>query len=331
MSARTAGKRRAGVKIVALRVAALHIAVVVALFALQFALPEYHRLGVTRIMILAVFAIGYNILFGYTGLLSLGHAMFFGAGLYAAGLTAYHLGWSVPLAFAAGVGAVALLGLAVGCVALRTTGVSFMIVTLMFSQVAYLATLYFTEYTRGDEGLVLPAAARGFNALGARIDLTDPTTRYNIALALLALAIALAYALARSGIGRAMVAIRENEPRARMLGYNTFAIKLQALVVSAALSSAAGAAYALLFAYLGSSFAAIQYSIDALLYTLLGGAGTVLGPVVGAFLMFYLVDVASQYTSAHLLVVGVALVLLVLYFPRGILGTIKHRRAPWLP
>ena len=311
--------------------ALLHIAVIAFLFALQFVLPEYHRLSVTRIMILAVFALGYNVLLGYTGLLSLGHAMFFGAGLYAAGLSVYHLGWSVPLAFGGGVVAGASLALVVGIIALRTGGVSFMIVTLMFAQVAYLATLYFTDYTRGDEGLVLPTAARSFNLAGAQINLADPVTRYNLALALLAIAIGIIYVAVKSRFGRAMIAVRENEARAQMLGYDTFAVKLRALVLSGALSAAAGAAYALLFAYIGSSFAAIQYSIDALLYTLLGGAGTVLGPLLGAFVMFYLIDIASEYTNAYLLVAGLALIFLVLYFPRGILGTIKHRYLTWLP
>ena len=314
-----------------IKTAAVPVAIIALLFLLQFVLPEYHRLSVTRIMILAVFAMGYNVLFGYTGLLSLGHAMFFGAGLYAAGMSVYHLGWSVPLAFAGGIAAGTVLALLVGCIALRTSGVSFMIVTLMFAQVAYLATLYFTGYTRGDEGLVLPSAARSFDFFGASVNLADPTTRYNLSLLLLAVAMAVIYQLVRSGTGRAMIAVRENESRAQMLGYNTFAVKLNALVISGALSSAAGAAYALLFAYIGSSFTTIQYSIDALLYTLLGGPGTLLGPLFGAFLMFYLVDVASQYTSAYLLVAGFALIFLVLYFPRGILGTVKHRWLPWLP
>ena len=309
----------------------VHLAVIAVLFLLQFILPEYHHLTMTRIMILAIFAMGYNVLFGYTGLLSLGHAMFFGAGLYGAGLTAYHLGWSVPLAFASGIIAGALLSLLVGCIALRTTGVAFMIVTLMLSQVAYLATLYFTRYTRGDEGLVLPQAARSFGFFGATVDLTNPTTRYNLALLLLGIAMLIIYRLVRGKTGRALVAVRENEPRAQMLGYNTFAIKLKALLVSGTLSATAGAAFALMFAYIGSSFTTIQYSIDALLFTLLGGPGTVLGPVLGTFLMFYLIDIASQYTSAYLLVAGLALIFLVLYFPRGILGTIKHRWLPWLP
>ena len=309
----------------------LHLSVIAALFIIQFFLPEYHHLTITRVMILAIFAMGYNLLFGYVGLLSLGHAMFFGAGLYTAGMTTYHLGWSVPAAFAGGIAVGAVASLLIGIIALRTTGVSFMIVTMMFSQTAYLATLYFTTYTRGDEGFVLPEAARSFDMFGHIINLTDATTRYNIALILLVISMVVIFTLVRSQTGRALVAIRENEARTQMLGYNTFAIKLKALTVSGTLSATSGAAYALLFAYVGSSFTTIQYSIDALLYTLLGGAGTVLGPIVGTFMMFFMIDVVSEYTAAYLLVTGVLLIILVLFFPKGILGAVKNRWVKWLP
>ncbi|MFB2551482.1 branched-chain amino acid ABC transporter permease [Ensifer soli] len=314
-----------------LKVLLLHAGVLLLLFALQFVLPAYHQLALTRIMVLATFAMGYNLLFGYTGLLSLGHAMFFAAGLYGAGLSAYHLGWSVPAAFLAGIAAGAALSLVIGLVALRTSGVAFMIVTMMFAQVAYLSTLYFTNYTRGDEGLVMPAAARAFTLAGHRFDLTDPALRYNLALLLLALTMAVVLAIVKGPSGRPLVAIRENEPRTLMLGYDTFRLKLRALVLSGTISATAGAAYALLFAYVGSSFAAISYSIDALLHTLLGGAGTVLGPLVGTLVMFYLVDLISAHTSAYLLVTGVVLVALVLFFPKGLLGTVRERWLPWLP
>jgi branched-chain amino acid transport system permease protein len=309
----------------------LHVGVVLLLFVLQFILPEYHHLIATRVMILAVFAMGYNVLFGYTGLLSLGHAMFFATGLYAAGLTVYHLEWGVLPAFAFAILSGALVSGIVGTVALRTTGVAFMIVTMMFAQVAYLATLYFTSYTRGDEGLVLPQTARSFSLLGLRVDLVDPSTRYFIALGLLSVSMIIVYRLVRGATGRELIAIRENESRTRMLGYNTFIIKLKAVVISGTLSATAGATYALLFAYVGSSFAGFQYSIDALLFTLLGGAGTVLGPLLGSFTMFYLVDIASDYTTAYLLVAGVVLIVLVLFFPKGILGTVREKWLPWLP
>ncbi|HMO73551.1 MAG TPA: branched-chain amino acid ABC transporter permease [Paracoccaceae bacterium] len=283
--------------------------------------------AVARIMVLATFATGYNIAFGTTGLLSLGHALFFGAGIYACGLLVAQAGIAAAPALVAGLLAGGAMAAAVGVLALRTGGVSFMIVTLMFAQAGYLSTLYFGTWTRGDEGFVLPRAAR---AIGA-IDLSADTPRYLAALVLFSAGLLIHLALTRSALGRAMVAMRENEERSRMLGYDPFRVKLAALALSGAYAGAAGAAYAVLFGYVGATFASIQYSILPLLYVLLGGAGTVLGPFLGALVMFYLIDLSSSVTTAHLAVVGGALLLLVLFAPRGILGWVRERWAPWLP
>jgi branched-chain amino acid transport system permease protein len=309
----------------------LHLGVLAALFALQFALPDYHHRSFARILVLASYASGYNLLLGYTGLLSLGHAMLFAAGLYGAGLSVQLLGLDAASGFGIGLLSGLALALAVGAVALRTSGVAFMIVTLMFSQAAFLTTLDFAAFTRGDEGFTLPEASQRYAIGDFWLDLTDPSTRYNMALLLFAACLMASFFLVRSPIGRVLIAIRENEPRTTMLGYHTFRYKLLALVVSGAISGAAGATYALLFSYVGSSFASIEYSILPLLWVLLGGVGTILGPLIGTALMFYLVDTISGYTSAHLLVVGFALVLLVLLFPKGIWGTLRAKAAPWLP
>ncbi len=309
----------------------LHLGVIALLFALNFVLPDYHQSLVSRILVLSVFAMGYNLLFGYAGLLSLGHAMFFAAGLYGAGLAVAHLGWGVPAAFAGGLLCGALLSLAVGVLALRTSGVAFMIVTMMFSQALFLAILYFAPWTGGDQGVVVPQAARVVHLAGIFLDLTNATVRYMAALALFSISLLLTLAIVRSRHGRVLVAIRENEERTKMLGYDTFAGKLAATVVSGTTCAAAGAAYALLFGYVGSNFASIQYSILPLLWVLLGGAATTLGPLVGTLVMYYVIDVTSFYTSAYLLVVGAALILLVLFFPQGILGTVRQRLAGWLP
>ncbi|MGI6854802.1 branched-chain amino acid ABC transporter permease [Mesorhizobium sp. 1B3] len=313
------------------RVVALHAAVILGLFLLQFVLPDYHHGVLARVMVLAVFAMGYNLTFGYAGLLSLGHAMFFAAGLYGAGLPLYHLGWGVAASFAGGIVAGAVLALAIGLLALRTTGVAFMIVTMMFAQVLYLTVFYFGTWTRGDEGLVLPQTQRILSAGGIQLDLTNPMTRYMAALCLFSIVLIAMLAVIRSPLGRVLVAIRENEERTRMLGYDTFANKLIAVVASGAICAAAGAAYALLFGYVGATFASVQYSILPLLWVLLGGAATTLGPFVGTLFMYYAVDITSGFTSAWLLVVGVALILLVLFFPKGILGTIREKWLPWLP
>ncbi|TGS09157.1 branched-chain amino acid ABC transporter permease [Mesorhizobium sp. M2E.F.Ca.ET.209.01.1.1] len=310
---------------------ALHIGVIALLFALNFVLPDYHQGLFARIMALAVFAMGYNLLFGYVGLLSLGHAMFFSAGLYGAGLTVYHLGWGMPEAFVAGVACGALLALVIGLLALRTSGVAFMIVTMMFAQVFYLLILYFAAWTGGDQGLVIQQASRVVSIGGASFDLTDPTVRYMSALALFAIVLFVTLAVVRSRFGRVLAAIRENEERAKMLGYDTVANKLAAVVASGAICAASGAAYALLFGYVGSNFASIQYSILPLLWVLLGGAATTLGPLIGTLFMYYVTDITSGFTSAYLLIVGVALILLVLFAPKGIMGSIRERWLRWLP
>jgi branched-chain amino acid transport system permease protein len=312
-------------------VLAIHASVVVALAAAQFVVPPFHHSLLARIMVLAAYAVGYNILLGYAGLMSLGHAMFFAAGMYGAGLPLLYLGAGAPQALLLGVGASVTLAATTGVLALRTSGVSFLILTWMFAQAFYLSTLYFNAITLGDQGFVLSGHLPPVSLWAVRLTLTDPVVRYNLALLTFALCLGVSLWLARSPIGRVLIAIRENEERTRMLGYNTFAYKLLALVLSAAVAGASGCVYAITTAYVGASFATILYSIYPLLWTLLGGPGTVLGPFVGAAVMTYLVETASGVTSGYLIVVGIALAVLATRFPAGILGTVRHRWVPWLP
>ena len=179
----------------------------------------------------------------------------------------------------------------------------------------------------GDDGFALAATSRRF--LG--FDLSTDTPRFLAALAIFAAGLLASLALVRSPFGRTMVAMRENEERSRMLGYNPFTVKLGALTISGLYAGSAGAAYAILFGYVGASFATIQYSILPMLYVLLGGAGTTLGPFLGALLMFVLIEAATGLTTAHQFITGAALVVLVLFAPKGILGTIRERWARWLP
>lgn len=309
------------------KVWALHLGVLLLLAVLQGVLPAYHANNLARIMVLAVFAMGYNIAFGYTGLLSLGHALFFGFGMYGMGLAVWQVEWSFFPAVILGLLAGGVSALAVGVLALRTAGVSFMIVTLMFAQAGYLTVLYFNQYTRGDQGFAVEAFAR--QVFGS--DLAQDGPRAVAAFVLFAVALGANLWLVRSPFGRVMVAMRENEERSRMLGYDPFRVKLIVMGVSGLYAGAAGAAFGVLFGYVGANFATVQYSILPMLYVLMGGAGVVLGPLLGAAVMFYLIDIASGLTSAHLMVVGVALVVLVLFAPRGLLGMVRERWLPWLP
>lgn len=305
----------------------LHGGLLALLLVLQFILPAYHHGNLSRIMVLAVYAMGYNIMFGYTGLLSLGHALFFAAGMYGMGLSVQFLGASPAPAMIAGLIAGLVVSAALGALALRTADVAFMIVTLMFAQAGYLTVLYFGAITRGDEGFVIQQAQR---MLGS-IDLSDPANRYFAAFVLFSLCMIAVLWLVQSPFGKVLVAIRENEERARMLGYDVFRHKLIAVILSGTMSAAAGAAYGLLFGYVGATFASVQYSIFPLLWVLLGGAGTVLGPFVGTLFMFYLIDLSSTLTSAYMLIAGVALVLLTLFAPQGLVGELRNRIWRWLP
>lgn len=309
----------------------VHLAVLLLLLAAQLVLPPFHHTMLARIMILAVYAIGYNVLLGYTGLMSLGHAMFFAAGMYGTGLTVFYLEFGAVGAFLVGVLASVLASVVIGLVALRTSGVAFLIVTMMFSQAFYLATLYFNEITMGDQGLILSGRLQPLQLAGLRLAFADPIVKYNAALVVFALCLSLSVWLAGSPIGRVLVAVRENEERTRLLGYNTFNYKLLSLVISGGIAGASGATYALMFSYVGSTFASILYSIYPLLWALLGGTGTTLGPLVGTALMAYIVDITSGLTSSYLMVVGATLVVLVMWFPPGVMGWVRARWVPWLP
>jgi branched-chain amino acid transport system permease protein len=251
--------------------------------------------------------------------------------MYGAGLPIYYLQFGAIQAFCIGVLVSLMLSTVFGLIALRTSGVSFLIVTMMFAQACYLAILYFNKVTMGDQGFILSKSLESVALGSAEFAFSDPAVKYNVALLVFAGCFLLSAVLAGSPTGRVLIAVRENEERTGLLGYNTFKYKLLSLVISGGISGAAGASYALLFSYVGASFASILYSIYPLLWTLLGGTGTTIGPMIGTGFMFYLVDFASGLTSSYLLVVGAVLVMLILWFPQGIMGSIRARWLPWLP
>lgn len=219
----------------------------------------------------------------------------------------------------------------IGAVALRTSGVSFLIVTLMFGQTAFLSVLYFDQFTLGQDGFTLTKELQPLVLGSTSFSYTDPNFKYNAAWLLFAVCLILSNLLILSPIGRVLIAIRENEERTQMLGYNTYLYKLFALTLSGTLSGLAGSVHALLFSYVGATFAEIHHSIAPLLWTLLGGVGTTLGPLVGTGIMHYLIDFTSGWTSAYLLIVGAILVLLVIGAPQGLMGMIRQKWMQWLP
>lgn len=287
-----------------------------------------------KIMVLSVFAMSLDLLVGFAGLVSLGHAAFFGLGAYALMLLspqyeAASLWLSVPAAIA-----VAAIGaLIIGALVLRTSGVYFIMVTLAFAQMLY----YFAIKSKalgGSDGAYIylkPDAA----ILGWRpFDLGNRVHFYYVALAVMVATYALLRTVLRSLFGHVVLGIRANEQRMRALGYPVFRYKLAAFVLAGALAGLAGYLEAAQYGYVSPEFFGWQESGSLLMMVILGGIGTLFGPILGAFALTLLQDVLSDEAIFHgfhkhwLLPMGIFVVLAVLLLPRGIGGLALGRRAP---
>ena len=266
---------------------------------------------------MALFACAFNLLIGYVGLLSFGHAAFLGMGSY---LTAHAAKvWGLPpeLAILTGVAVAAGLGLIIGYLAIRRQGIYFAMITLAFAQMVYFFCVQ-APFTGGEDGL--RAVPRGY-FLGL-FDLRDPFTMYYFVLAVFLLGFGLIVRSIYSPFGQVLKAIRENEPRAVSLGYDADRYKLLAFVLSAALSGLAGSTKALVFQF--ASLTDVFWTMSGLvvLMTLIGGIGTILGPVVGAFIIITMETYLAQAGSWVTIIEGIIFVICVLTFRQGIVGVI---------
>lgn len=264
----------------------------------------------------ALFACAFNLLLGYTGLLSFGHAAFFATAGYTAGyfMTTKHFG--PALGILTGTAAAAALGFMVGSLVVRRQGIYFSMITLAMAQLMYFVYLE-APFTGGEDGL--QAIPRGH--LFWIINLESDRTLYYVVLAIVALGIALIWRTIHSPFGQVLKAIRENEPRAISLGYDVNRYKVLAFVISATLAGLAGATKALVFGFVTLTDADWHTSGDVVLMTLLGGLGTVSGPVVGAFGIVILEDQLSDKVGSFVTVItGAIFVICVLIFRRGIVG-----------
>lgn len=301
-----------------------HRVAAVLLFLLVLpALMPYEALA-ANILIFGLFAVGFNLLLGYTGMLSFGHAAFLGAGSYATGMAIVHAQVPWLLAIGLGVLAATAVGAVMGYLAIRTRGIYFAMVTLALGQIVYYAFYKAEKWTGGENGLRginIPAVQFG----SLRFDFTDPTTKYYFVLIFVALALWLVSRILASPFGAVMEAIRENEKRAAACGYDVARSKLLVFVLSAALCGLAGALRALHLSVVPIDSLHYLQSGQVVMMCLLGGMGTFFGPFVGAGVFLYLEDVVTNLTRYWMAVVGGVFMLFVLFFPRGIWGTLIHR------
>jgi branched-chain amino acid transport system permease protein len=268
-----------------------------------------------RMMIFAIAAVSLDLVLGYGGMVSFGHAAYLGIGAYAVGILAHHGIASGFLQWPLAIGASALLALLIGAVSLRTSGVSFIMITLAFTQMLYYLGISLEAYG-GDDGMRLPARSQ----FGGLVDLRDPAAFYYVVLGILVGFVLLGRRLTESRFGMVIRGARSNELRMRAIGYTTFPYKLLAFVVAGAMCGTAGALLVNQTEYLTPEFMHWTRSGDIMFMVILGGMGTLVGPVIGAIAFLLLEDLLSAWTVHWQIILGPVLVLVVLYARRGLAG-----------
>ncbi|MEI6738479.1 MAG: branched-chain amino acid ABC transporter permease [Pseudomonadota bacterium] len=268
----------------------------------------------------ALFACAFNLLIGFTGLLSFGHAMFFGVAAYVCGHAAKVWGFTPEVAIIFGTITAALIGYFVGWLAVRRQGIYFAMITLAMAQMIYFICVQ-VPFTYAEDGI--QSIPRG--KLFGLINLADDLAMYYFVLAVFLFGFWLIYRTVHSPFGQVLKSIRENEPRALSLGYDVNKYKLLAFVISAGLAGLAGATKSLVLGLATLTDASWQMSGEVVLMTLLGGMGTILGPVVGASAIIAMQNYLSGLGSMVTVIMGVTFVVCVLVFRRGIVGEIAHR------
>ena len=301
----------------------------VALAAALAAPFHFYPVFLSQILCFALFAGAFNLLFGYAGMLSFGHAALFGSGAYAAALLVRDIGAAPLLAVFAGAVAGALVGALMGALAIRRRGVYLAMITLAVAEVIYFIALQ-APFTGGEDGMQGVPSGTLFGI----VDLEDPIAMYYFVLAIYLCGLAVLYRIVHSPYGRVLQAIRDNEARALSLGYHVARYKLLAFVLSGAISGVAGATKTLAFHFAALGDVYWHTSGEAILMTLLGGAGTLIGPTVGAALVVTLADQLAFLGEWVNFIKGAIFALCVLLFRRGLVGellAIPWSRIAWVP
>ncbi len=292
-------------------------ALVAALIVLPYIL---YPVFLMKVLCFALFATAFNLLIGYVGLLSFGHALFFGWAAYVSAHSAKVWGWPPELAILAGAAMALVLGLVVGALAIRRQGIYFAMITLALAQMAFFFALQ-APFTGGEDGLQRVPRGTMFGIL----DLRNDYVLYYVVATIFLAAFLLIYRIVHSPFGQVLKAIRENEPRAISLGYRVDHYKLAAFTLSATLAGLAGATKAIVFQLASLTDVHWSMSGEVVLMTLVGGLGTVFGPMIGAAVIVSMQNYLAELGQWVTVVQGVIFVVCVLAFRRGIVGEIAAK------
>ncbi len=298
------------------------VACLVLLAAMPLFLSSYYLGLVIKMVIFALFAMSLDLLIGYTGLASLGHAAYFGVSAYATGLLALKLGWNVWFALPAGLLASAITAAGFGLLALRARGSYFLMITLALSQVTWGIAFGWRSLTGGDDGL--PDVPRP--DLGLPWSLADNTPFYYFVLVIACVAAWLLVRIVNSPFGHALRGIRESETRMLALGYNVWRYKYLSFVLGGVFAGLAGCLYVYFNRFVSPDYIHVARSAEVLLMVILGGAGSLIGPAIGAALIVLFENIVSAYTQRWLMVLGFVYVLVTLFAPRGLTGLVDDFR-----
>lgn len=294
---------------------------IVLFFVLPFYFPS--RILLTRILIFGLFASAYNILFGYTRRISFGHAALFGLGSYTTGLVLLRTPLPLEVALFGGALLAAVFAWVMGYLSLRRGGVYCAMITLALAQVIYFTAFQWTSLTGGDDGLRgLPLEKISF--IG--ISMIDSLNFYYFSLVITAISLWVMHHMLESPFGMVLRAIGENENRARACGYNVYAVKIVAFVISGFFSGLAGALYAILFRSVPIDTLHWLLSGEVVMMTILGGAGTFFGPFIGAAIYCISEDRINLVTTHWQIFVGCIFIVIILFAPKGLWGTISQAR-----
>lgn len=289
---------------------------VIALLVPAFMPNRYTFQVVIMSCLMAVGALSFNLLLGFTGQASLAHGAFFGIGAYGAGILTLKLGWSFWIALPVGAAISALVGMVVGIPTLRTKGAYFAIATMCLGEIITLIAGNWMELTGGHNGLVgIPVPTPIFS-----IKFDNQTAQYYLVLIFLLIVIFFMRRLVYSLKGLTFMAVRNNELLAEAIGINTFRTKLLSFVVSTFIVGLAGGIYASLIGSISPTVASLKITFDFLLFTLLGGMATLAGPIIGSFGLMVMMEYLQFLQEYQMIIFGALLVIVIVYFPRGFMG-----------
>jgi branched-chain amino acid transport system permease protein len=300
-----------------------HSLLFILLFFIIFPFIVPYKALATQIIIWGLFALGFNVCLGYTGMLSFGHAAYFGVGAYTTGIILIRLWENIWFSLLGGLVMGALLALVLGYLCIKRRGIYFAMLTLAFAQLVYFVAFQWVDLTGGDNGLRnIPAVPLTF--FGLSIDIYSPLRFYFFVLIFVFLSLLALNRVLESPFGHVLQAVRENEHRAKSCGYETTNVRWLAFILSGAISGLAGSLYALYLHFVGIETMYYTTSGQVIMMTLLGGMGSFIGPFIGAGVFLYLEDVLSAITPNWMIFLGVVFVLCVLFFPSGIWGSVKE-------